>query len=114
MILDAYKDGVQIFTDSNVTSIKGNEVIKVCEEIYKRVVLVTINETTGREEITQLYELYIDVGGIGAYYKNCLTNMGLRVGDIRYRRIDSILPIRTDYIYNSKINENFDIRPVFY
>lgn len=115
MILDCYRDGVTIFTDSNVTSIKGTNIKDICNEIYKRVVVARV---TPLEELKydQIYELYVDVSGIGVAYKDVLINMGLKIGDIRYREIDRILPVRLDdlpFFENRHAERLSDIRPVF-
>lgn len=40
MIIDIYRDGVYLWTDSNVTSIdsKGKSVSEICKDIYSRVI----------------------------------------------------------------------------
>lgn len=112
MIIDPYRKGVYIFTDSNVTSLKGENVPWICEEIYKRVVAPT-KRVDGRIEYVQLYELYIDTGGIGIEYKRILEDMGLLVHDIKYRHINTILPIRTEYIPHRVVMFESDRRPIF-
>lgn len=92
MIIDAHRDGVYLWTDSNVTSIKGRNVLEVCKDIYSRV--VQPRETVdGKVIYDQLYELHIDVSGIGMQYKKYLTHLGLVVHDIRPKNIDIILPV---------------------
>lgn len=112
MIIDPYKDGVYIWTDSNVTSIKGKHIPDICEEIYSRVVQPRISGHSGYIIYDQIYELYIDIGGVGIDYKDILTRMGLKVSDIRYRKINDILPIRCPDKKRSVTKET-DIKPVF-
>lgn len=96
MIIDPCRNAVYLWTDSNVTSIKGRDIPDICKEIYSRVVQPRFN-IRGEKIYDQMYELYIDVGGVGAAYKDCLIDMGLKVNDIRYRNVDSILPVRCEY-----------------
>lgn len=111
MIIDPYDKGVYIYTDSNVTSIKGN-IISVCEEIYSRV--VQPRETKmGNFVYDQIYELYIDIGGIGIGYKDRLTEMGLSVHELRYRNVDTVFPIRCKYV-PVHIEKTADIKPVLW
>lgn len=111
MIIDSYNKGVYIWTDSNVTSIKGN-ITSVCKEIYARV--VQPRETKmGNFVYDQIYELYIDIGGIGIDYKHCLTEMGLSVHELRYRNVDTVLPIRCNYV-PVHIEKTADIKPVLW
>lgn len=112
MIIDPYDKGVYIYTDSNVTSIKGSNIISICEEIYTRV--VQPRETKkGNFVYDQIYELYIDIGGIGRGYKDCLTEMGLSIHELRYRNVDTVLPIRFKYV-PVHIEKIADIKPVFW
>lgn len=114
MIIDPYVDGVQIFTDSNITAIKGKDPAAVCEDIYRRVVLPR-QDICGNILYDQLYELYIDVGGVGITYKHILTDMGLKVSDLRYRKPDAVLPIRNDYVGTRRNTDRLmDVRPLFY
>ena len=112
MIIDPYRDGVQIFTDSNITSIKWKNVYEICADIYSRVV-VPREDVSGRIIYDQIYELYMDVGGIGIAYKDCLTDMGLTVHGTRYRKIDVILPVRSEHCCK-RVERPYDERPIFY
>lgn len=111
MIIDPYDKGVYIWTDSNVTSIKGN-IISVCEEIYTRVVQPRETEI-GNFVYDQIYELYIDIGGIGRSYKDYLTEMGLSIHELRYRNVDTVLPIRCKCV-PVHIEKIADIKPAFW
>lgn len=113
MIIDPYKNGVQIFTDSNITSIKGGNVIGICQEIYKRVTIPR-EDISGRIVYDQIYELHMDIGGIGIAYKDCLENMGLKISDMRYKNVDAILPIRNEGYQGGYIEKIMDIRPTFF
>lgn len=116
MIIDTYRDGVYLWTDSNVTSIKGKgkSISEICRDIYSRVVQPreTVN---GKIVYDQLYELYIDISGYGMDYKNYLMNMGLVVHEIRPKNIDIILPVRcnnTDMIF--KTERISDVKQMFW
>lgn len=113
MIIDTYRDGVCIWTDSNVTSIngKGRSIQEICKDIYSRV--VQPRETVGGKIVyDQLYELYIDISGEGVLYKDCLTHMGLIVHDIRPKNIDVILPVRCSNIDVFRTKRISDIKPM--
>lgn len=113
MIIDAHRDGVYLWTDSNVTSIKGRNVLEVCKDIYSRV--VQPRETvSGKTIYDQLYELYIDISGAGMAYKDCLTHMGLVVHDIRPKNIDIILPVRCHNVDVLKTERVSDVNPMFW
>lgn len=113
MIIDTYRDGVYLWTDSNVTSIKGGNVYEICKDIYSRV--VQPRETvSGKIIYDQLYELYIDISGAGTAYKDCLTHMGLVVHDIRPKNIDVILPVRCHSVDVFKTERMSDIKPIFW
>ena len=115
MIIDTYRDGVYLWTDSNVTSIKGEgkSVPEICKDIYSRV--VQPRETvSGKIVYDQLYELYIDVSGFGMTYKDCLTHMGLVVHEIRHKNIDVILPVRCHDVGMFRIERMSDIKPMFW
>lgn len=115
MIIDAYIDGVYLWTDSNVTSIngKGRDIYEICRDIYSRV--IQPRETvSGKIVYDQLYELYIDISGEGMRYKDCLTHMGLVVHDIRPKNIDVILPVRCPDIGMFRIDRMSDIKPKFW
>lgn len=114
MIIDTYRDGVYLWTDSNVTSIKGEgkNVYEICKDIYSRI--VQPRETiTGKIVHDQLYELYIDISGIGMAYKDCLTYMGLVVHEIRPKNIDVILPVRCPDVCMFRTERISDIKPIF-
>ena len=114
MIIDAYKDGAYLWTDSNVTFIKGNGVLNICKDIYSRV--VQPREMVGNRIVyDQLYELYIDIFGIGIAFKDCLVDMGLVVHDIRPKNVDVVLPVRcrnVDEIF--KTERISDIKPMLW
>ena len=113
MIIDAHRDGVYLWTDSNVTSIKGRDMLEVCKDIYSRV--IQPRETVdGKVIYDQLYELYIDVSGIGMQYKKYLTHLGLVVHDIRPRNIDAILPVRCHNVDVLKTERVSDVNPMFW
>lgn len=101
MILDPYREGCTIWMGENVTSIKGSPQ-EVCEQIYMRVV-VARESASGNIHYEQVYEIGVDIGGIGITYKNILNDMGIKTYDIRGKRPDDILPLKTSCIpYNSK------------
>ena len=115
MIIDTYRDGVYLWTDSNVTSIKGEgkNVYEICKDIYSRV--VQPRETvSGKIVYDQLYELYIDISGVGIAYKDCLTHMGLVVHEIRHKNIDVILPVRCSNVDILRTGRITDIKPMFW
>lgn len=112
MIIDTYRDGVYLWTDSIVTSIKGDYIPDVCKEIYSRVVQPR-EDIRGELVYDQLYELYIDISGYGKAYKDCLTHMGLVIHDIRYKPIDTILPVRCQNIDRFNTDRVFGSKPIF-
>lgn len=112
MIIDPYPRGVYIWTDSNVTSIKGN-VFDICKEIYSRV--VQPRQTVGGRVIyDQIYDLHIDITGIGREYGDCLTDMGLEIHEIRHREIDTVLPIRCPGTPCRYVEKVMDKKPVLF
>lgn len=101
MILDPYRDGCTIWMGENVTSIKGNP-HDVCEQIYMRVI-VARESTNEKVHYEQVYEIGVDIGGDGIIYKKVLNDMGIKTYDIRGKRLDDILPLKTRCIpYNRK------------
>ena len=101
MILDPYRNGCTIWMGENVTSIKGNPQ-EVCEQLYTRVV-VARESVSGKTQYEQVYEIGVDIGGDGIVYKDILNDMGIKTYDIRGKRLDDILPLKTTCIpYNRK------------
>lgn len=92
IIIEPYRDGVYIYINNYVTSIKGN-LLDVCKEIYLRVVRPqqTVNEKMLYE---QVYEVYVNTDGIGIEYKDYLVHMGLKVHEIKYKNVNLVLPVR--------------------
>lgn len=115
MIIDPQRNGVYIWTDSNVTSIKGDNIPDICKEIYSRVVQPRKHSVTGEILYDQIYELYIDIGGVGVMYKDILTDMGLIIHDIRYRNVNIVLPVRCECEsrYETNCYRSFDVKPIF-
>ena len=68
MIIDPCSYGVYIWTDSNVTSIKGN-VFDKCKEIYSRIVQPR-QTIGGRVVYDQIYDLHADITGVGREYRD--------------------------------------------
>lgn len=91
MIIETFTDGVRLWVNNNVTSISGDNVDKICRDIYSRVMQPKVNDE-GKLIYEQIYELYVDVIGIGLAYKDCLTHMGLEVHDITKANVDKVLP----------------------
>lgn len=100
IIIDPYRDGVYIYINGNVTSIKGN-LLNVCEEIYSRVVK-PYQIMNGKIIYKQMYEVCVNTYGIGVEYKDYLVHMGLKVYEIKYKDVDLVLPIRCDYNSTNK------------
>ncbi len=100
IIIDPYRDGVYVYINDNVTSIKGN-LLNVCEEIYSRIVRPQ-QLINGKIIYEQIYEVYVNTNGIGIQYKDYLVNMGLKVYEIKYKNVNVVLPTRCDY---NSINE---------
>jgi hypothetical protein len=109
MIIDPYNDGCNVWHGDIVFTIKG-EPVHVCEQLYRRI--VTPKETpSGRINYEQIYDLQVDIGGIGRIYSDILIDMGLSVKEIRGARVDDILPIKTDMI-NWHIKKEMNCEPI--
>lgn len=100
IIIDPYRDGVYVYINGNVTSIKGN-LLNVCEEIYSMVVRPQ-QLINGKIIYEQIYVVCVNTNGIGIEYKDYLVHMGLKVHEIKHKNVDELLPIRCDYNNTNK------------
>ena len=96
MILDPYIHGCNVWHGNKVVTIKG-EPAHVCNEIYKRIVIPK-QTVSGRYKYDQLYDIQVDIGGIGKIYCDILSDMGLNYTEIRGGRIEDILPVRCENV----------------
>lgn len=90
MILDPERHGCRIWYNNATTFINGN-VRDICNEIYKRVTIVT--KANKSSLVTQFIAIYVYPYDVGAVYIDTLKEMGLHVEPINLRIIDDIIPI---------------------
>lgn len=102
IIVDPEREGCTIWRGDYVTHINGN-VQECCKEIYDRTVLV---EDGFVDE--QVIDIAVDIGGIGLPYIDHLRYMGLRVKEIKPKKIDVFLPKLNRRKYTQKRNIKAD------
>lgn len=83
MYLDPDIDGCNIIIGKHRTRING-KIEKVCHEIYKRVV---------DNSHDQIYEIGIDMHGIGIAYKDYLNGYRVDTFNIKRQDVDDVLPV---------------------
>lgn len=89
LIIDPSRDGCELWYGDYVTSIKRRSVEDTCLEIVRRTTY------TEKNKIHQIMPVCVDItSGIGIFYKDYLTSMGLSVSDIKATPdLDKVLPV---------------------
>lgn len=83
------EESTTIWIGDCVTSVKG-EISTVCRDIADRVLLKRKNEKG--YIVTQTKSIGVDINGVGRMWVDYLISFGLEVHEIKYKRLDNILP----------------------
>lgn len=89
MILDPHREGCVVWFGIYVTHLRGDPQT-VCNDIWERVTRPI--ENNGEIKYEQIYEIGIDIKGIGIIYKDYLNKLGLKTVDIKSKEVSLVLP----------------------